>query len=302
MTRRLAMAFLLASTAAREATASVSTDCAARIAALRARFDQAERRPHPDTLLTTVAGIEPLLGARGAPVERSFVIVERGLTATSVDGQPVPATVAGIRKQIEATLATRRLLHADTPAPPHIGLLVDRRIRARDALELAEGLGAAYDVDLVTREAPSPAVPEPPPPARVVERMEAIRRAPEFSQKLQLGQQAVAGALAGCAGHESFFAAIKEDDPAREAHLHQAILSSAAACSCVGIDLDMLGAIVLAVDDDPPPFHALPLRVRKQAKRKLALPSAATVGELAGQLPSPGEPFAVRWLGKAPAR
>src|SRR5205814_1953031 len=125
--------------------------------------------------------------------------------------------------------------------------------------------------------------------------MEAIRRAPDWDQRSRLAAGVFAGALAGCAGHERFFAALKDDDPDRERHLHQAILAAAGGYSCVGVDLDMIEAVVLALDEDPPPFHALRLEVRRRAPVTIALAGDATVEDLAAQLPA--DPFAVRWKG-----
>ena len=275
--------------------------CADKIAALRARFDAVEHRPRPEGLFLR-PGMEPPRGNRGPALDRSFVIVERTLKVTNVEGRPVPWTAAAIREQIEADLDTRRILDPAGAASAHVALEVDRRVTARELLAMAESLGAAYSIDLLTREDSPAEPPAPPLPGPVAARMAAIQALPEFQDKLRLGQQTVAESLAGCAGHEAFFGPLKNGDPDGEAHdFNQSILAAAGACSCVGIDLDMLAAVVLSIEDKRPVvFHARSLQVSKKAKRELALPSTATVEDLAAQLPS--EPFKVRWTNKEPAR
>ena len=300
---RLAAAILLfvAASAAAAPKTALAPACADRIAALRARFEASEHLPRPEGLFLE-AGMEPPRGNRGPVLDRSFIVVERTLKATRVDGQPAEWTAAAIRPQIEAFLNRRRILDPTGAESAHVGLVLDRRIAAREVLAMIEDLGAAQAVDLLTRE-DSPAAPPPPPlPARVAARMAAIRGLHDFQERMPLMQKTVAESLSGCPGHEAFFGDLKTGDPAGEAHdLHQSILAAAAACSCVGIDLDMLAAVVLSMDDNPPVvFHARPLQVRKKAKRELVLPSTATVEDLAAQLPD--GPFAVRWAGNGPTR
>jgi hypothetical protein len=188
----------------------------------------------------------------------------------------------------------RRILQPDQTAHAHLGLLVDRRARASQAVELLEGVGTGYEVELLTREDPTPLLR----PLRepIAERMEAMRRAPDWPRRVRLEADAFAVALPGCAGHQRFFDGFKAADPDNEKHMHESILAAASGCSCIGVDLDTIEAIMMAVSEDPPPFHALPIKVRRTSKVTLTLSALATVDELIARLPL--EPFALRWTGE----
>ncbi|HEX3695286.1 MAG TPA: hypothetical protein VH374_07845 [Polyangia bacterium] len=243
-------------------------------------------------MLTTVAGIEPPRGDLGHAADRTLIVVELGLAETRVEGQPVKG-VAALRRGIEAVQNQRRILQPDQTAPAHLGLLADRRARARQAVALLDKLGALYEIELLTREDPTP-LPRPA-PEPIGERIEAIRRAPDWPRKIRLEADAFAKALAGCAGHQKFFDGFGDDDSESEQHMHASILAAASGCACVGIDLEAIEAIMVAVSEDPPPFHALPIKLRRTAKVTLTLPAVATVDDLVARLPH--EPFALRWTG-----
>lgn len=241
-------------------------------------------------LLTTVAGLEAPTGARGRRVGRSFIVVERGQAETRVAGQPA-ATASALAGEIARVRDRRRLLDPGREARDPVGLLADRRLKARDVLSLAQRLSQAEDVWLVTEEPPAP--PDASLPAAVAGQLQALRGAPDWSTRSALANQIVSKALAHCQGHEAFFAHVHPEAPGADRQLRDAVIDAAKSCSCAGVDVDAVEAVLLAATEAPPPHHALPLRVRKSAKKILMLAPDATVQDLAGQLPE-GE-FVVRW-------
>jgi hypothetical protein len=196
-----------------------------------------------------------------------------------------------VTRQIETVRERRRLLHPGGEGRAPVGLLVGRRASARETIALARRLPETEDVWLLTQEALRP--PDPTLPAAVTQDLDALRRAPDWASRSALANQLLARALARCPGHERFFDAVHPEDADAERQLREAAAGAARICSCAGVDVDAMEAVLLAVSEDPPRFHALRLKLRNKARDTLLLAPDATVQDLASRLPE-GE-VAVRW-------
>ncbi len=264
--------------------------CDARLSDLQQRSERGLIANRDDVLLTTVTGIEAPVGARGRRVDRSFIIVERGQAETHVEGQPA-SEASALAREIARVRERRHLLDPAKESRDPIGLLVDRRLRAREVISIAQRLPQADDVWLVTQE--PAASPDTSLPAAVARQLQALRQAPDWPSRSAMANEIVAKALAHCTGHEAFFARVDPDRREADRRFRDAIVGAAKNCSCAGVDVDALEAVLLAATEVPPPHHAVPLKFRKRAEKMLILAPDATVQDLAGRLPE-GE-FVVRW-------
>lgn len=278
-----------AALSARAAAPESHQSCDARVSELQRRVERGAGSGHADVLFTT-EGIEPPTGGRGRPLDRSFIIVAHDRARTLIEGQPAGPGSA-MARQIETVREQRRLLHPGGEGRDPVGLLVDRRTSARETVALARRLPETEDVWLLTQEAPRP--PDPTLPGAVTEDLDALRRAPDWASRSTLANQLLARALAHCPGHERFFDAVHPEDADAERQLREAAAGAARNCSCAGVDVDAIEAVLLAVSEDPPAFHALRLKLRNKARDTLLLAPEATVEDLASRLPE--KEVAVRW-------
>lgn len=275
--------------------------CRERIAGLESHFRAADHRPDRSALLPTSEGFDPpRQGGGGSPHELN-AIVELGLTQLRVDGRSVErqagggAAAANIAREIEVSQRQWRLLHANkNPPRARVGLWIDRRVRAREAVKVVKALGGSYDLHVLALDESS-AQRDQVFPAHVGERLRAIRSTTDPERKSQLISQATSAAMRACAGRDHVVGARDSGD---QKQVQAAIIAALMACSCAA-DIDLLEALALG-DVDSPQVNARPVLLRNQAKAILKLTDAATMQDFIASMPV--VPFTVRWTDEAATR
>jgi hypothetical protein len=273
--------------------------CRQRLAALETRLRQAEGHPDPSPLLPTSDHFQAPRGAGAETTDGLTLIVERGLSETRIDGRPAEAVkdpaalAAAVVRQIEAAQSRWRLLHADQqPPPPRLGLWIDGRFRASDGLALLAALDPKLETSLLlVREPPRQPAELPP---HVSQRLESIRATTDPARKSQMIADSVRDALAGCSARRRLPPDLDGTGPGRQRRIHRALVAAVAACSCVGVDVDMLEALAVA-GGEVPQVQVRPLRLGGPSATTVTLPPAATFQELLGRLPPAPAPVGVRW-------
>jgi hypothetical protein len=264
--------------------------CRQKIAGLEAIAREGDERAKMVGPFISIRGLKPPLGSKGDGSGEVTATVARGLLETRFEGQAVAGATdvqkaEAISRALTAMEETRRMLYAAQPRLPPvlIGIWLDRRLSARQALPLLEALAARYDVGVLASDEPPKRGPFPP---HVTRRLEEIRAIADAAKKFQLVEDTTRTALAGC-----------QAPPGAKGM--DAVVAALKACSCAGADLEMLEAIMSAVNDEPRVFLRR-IKVQADAKQAVTLEEGATVQDLWDRLPAGGGPIAVRWAKKAP--
>lgn len=277
-------------------------ECQQRIAELRATFARVEARPAESVALPASRPFTPPMAATGLSPRGLSAIVERSAGAMLVDGHPMPVTgggpalVAAVVAEIEAGQRRRRLIHDVRRVPrARLGLWVDGAIPAHEAVALLRGLGERYEVGLLAMKS---LPPRRAPPAKLPQRLEVIQATTDPARKLALVSEATGSALAGCPGHERSLREEGASGVEGERRLHEAILGAVTACSCAGVDFELLTALAEATEE-PASIYLGPLRVRTRAKIEVRLARDATTQDLVERLPPGAGEVAVTWMAAA---
>jgi len=299
-------AFFAGLASSRPAWAEPPLPCAARTAELEARYRRADARPDTSGFLPVSTGFEaPTLASGGAsPPGAITTMVEVAPSGILVDGRPLdPAPsdrkkiVAALIREVSDGRARWKTLHGGKAAPPaKLGIWLDRRGKAADAVSLLQDLSDKLDL-AVLGLAPSEADERDrkEPPASVRKRLDEIRATTDAPQKARLIASARRDALAGCGGSQKMLEALDVTAPDAEVTFHRQVVKTVGSCGCAGVDFDLLEAVTLPAPDSRTVL-ARPLRLRGGAATRVTLPIEADVQQLVDHLPASGA-FTVRWRG-----
>jgi hypothetical protein len=291
--RSIVFAILIASSAT-DAEAALFTGsaaaCEGRLARLSARLDQTAATAQTVVYLPVSPGFQPprlKSGERPASID---AIIEVAASRALIDGRPVEAPpgklAAAISNEVTANRDRWRILHPNQKPPrARIGLWLDGRDSAGEAALLVERLSSRSDTVLLgIDESLEPA--QQPRPADVVKRLSAIDAETSVAAKSRLTSVAIGDALAGCAGHDR-----RVQNQGSGGRLHESTLAVVRRCACVGVDMDLLEALLAPV---VPAVAGRSVQIRPGAAVTLELPRSATVQEMITAIP-PARSFSIHW-------
>jgi hypothetical protein len=273
-------------------------ECSERVARLGAAFARAESRPPDAVPLPAARGLEALVAPAAPPPEGLTAIVERTGTELLVDGRAVEGgssaseLAAAVAREIESAERRWTLLHDGEPAPrPQLGLWIDGTRPARETVALLAALGERYEVGLlaVARAPPPPSIPP-----RISGRLDAIRAETDPAGKFPLVARAAAEALGACRPDGPLPDDAEAGVEERERRVHGAILRAVTACSCAGVDVEMLEALATGLDVRSPVYLG-PIEIRPRARVRVTLAGTATTQDLVDRLPAGARQVAVTW-------
>jgi len=239
-------------------------------------------------------GFEPPRATGGAVSGRVMATVTRGLKETQFNGHPLaPAKddierVAAIARELDTFQENLKLLNPGKRLPPPIlGIWIDRRVPTRQALSFIEALGAKYKLGLlaIEKEAPRPSFPP-----HVSLRLSRIQSVSDPALKLPLAARAMKDALGSCQAAQRAW----EADMEGVMRIQQALITGVKSCSCLGVDLDLLEALIVTANELPRVYFRR-LELRGRAKATITLKNEDTVQDLFDRIPDRAGPVAVRW-------
>jgi hypothetical protein len=176
-----------------------------------------------------------------------------------------------------------------------LGIWLDRRGKAADAVPLLEDVSARFEVAVLGLAPPDADDRRQEPAVDVRKRLEEIRGTTDLLQKSRLIASARRDALGGCAPSQKMLDTLDAPAPGAETSFHRLIVTTVGSCGCAGVDFDLLEAVTLPGPDSRTVL-ARPLRLRKNANTLVTLPFSADVQQLVDSLPARG-PFSIRWDG-----
>lgn len=266
----------VATKSAASPTTLVPTDCATKVAAMRALFADG---PAEMTMINTLAGMQLPESKRGAPLEDWMPIFIRADGSFDLGGQSfteITAVHEVLTEEFDKAIVLGE--NIGRPWSPRMAIVADARASAAVIRELAGRLPPATQLALVVNRA-GDTIPIPPPiPAAVTAAL--VVRADERSQNLAA---LLTTAIGSCAAISDVFNAVASTtSDLRGKTLFDGLPGAVEKCRCEGVDVETLVAVVWSMGGkSEPDKRQLALQfARAPAAEAVALPANATVRDL----------------------
>lgn len=254
----------------------VPTDCATKIAAMRALFADG---PAEMTMINTLAGMQLPESERGAPLEDWMPIFIRADGSFDFGGQSFTAITAVhevLTEEFDKAIALGE--NIGRPWSPRMAIVADVRASAAVIRELAGRLPPATQLAMVVNRV-GDTIPIPPPiPAAVTAAL--VVRADERSQNLAA---LLTTAIGSCAAITDVFNAVASTtSDLRGKTLFDGLPGAVEKCRCEGVDVETLVAVVWSMGgkSEPDKRQFMLQFARARGAETVALPANATVRDL----------------------
>jgi len=266
----------VATKSAASPTTPVPTDCATKVAAMRALFADG---PAEMTMINTLAGMQLPESKRGALLEDWMPIFIRADGSFDFGGQSfteITAVHEVLTEEFDKAIVLGE--NIGRPWSPRMAIVADARASAAVIRELAGRLPPATQLALVVNRAGDTIPIAPPIPAAVTAAL--VVRADERSQNLAA---LLTTAIGSCAAISDVFNAVASTtSDLRGKTPLDGLPGAVEKCRCEGVDVETLVAVVWSMGGkSEPDKRQLALQfARTRAAEAVALPANATVRDL----------------------
>jgi len=257
-------------------TAPATSDCATKVAAMRALFADG---PVDAMMINTLAGMQLPESGRGAPLEDGLPLFIRADGSFEFGGQSV-TEISAVHELLTEEFAKAIQLGENLGRPwsPRLLIVADARASAAVLRELAGRLPPATQLAVVVNRA-GDTIPTPPPIPAAVTAALAVT-ADLRSQNLAA---LLTTAIGSCAALSDVFNAVASTtSDLRSKTLFEGLPGAVEKCNCEGIDVETLVAVVWSMSGKSEPEHRQ-LRfqfARTREAEAVSLPANATVRDL----------------------